>query len=75
MSFSFPVVFIRERYHKSLKKYFIEKKIPVDCRGKLPLLCKDNEVLWIFGDVDWAAPLRLRNGVAVGAVTEGDIHA
>ena len=69
------VVFIRERYHKSLKKYFIEKKIPVDCRGKLPLLCKDNEVLWIFGDVDWAAPLRLRNGVAVGAVTEGDIHA
>ena len=69
------VVFIRERYHKSLKKYFIEKKIPVDCRGKLPLLCKDNEVLWIFGDADWTAPLRLRNGVAVGTVTEGDIHA
>jgi hypothetical protein len=41
----------------------------------LPLLCKDNEVLWIFGDADWTAPLRLRNGVAVGTVTEGDIHA
>ena len=68
-------VFIRERYHKSLKKYFIEKKIPVDCRGELPLLCKDNEVLWIFGDADWTAPRRLRKGVAVGTVKEGDIHA
>lgn len=68
-------VFIRERYHKSLKKYFIEKKIPVDCRGKLPLLCKDNEVLWIFGNIDWAIPLRRKKGMAVGTVTEGDTYA
>ena len=68
-------VFIRERYHKSLKKYLIEKKIPVDCRGKLPLLCKDNEVLWIFGNIDWAIPLRRKKGMAVGTVTEGDTYA
>ena len=69
------MVFINERYHKSLKKYFIEKRIPVDCRGKLPLLCKDDEVLWIFGDPDWTDPLRRKKGMAVGAVTEGDTHA
>lgn len=34
---------------KSLKKYLSDKKIPADERKKIPLLCKNNEVLAIFG--------------------------
>ncbi|MCR5262064.1 MAG: tRNA lysidine(34) synthetase TilS [Candidatus Gastranaerophilales bacterium] len=32
-----------------LKKYFINKNIPVYQRDKMLLLCKENEVLWIAG--------------------------
>ncbi len=33
----------------SLKKYFIDKKIPIDLRNTIPLLCSNNEVLVILG--------------------------
>ncbi len=34
---------------KSIKKYFIDKKIDRSRRDKIPLLVMDNEVLWILG--------------------------
>lgn len=34
---------------KSIKKYFIDKKIDRDQRDKIPLLVMDAEVLWIMG--------------------------
>ncbi|MBQ8168863.1 tRNA lysidine(34) synthetase TilS, partial [bacterium] len=34
---------------QKLKKYLNEKKIPKHVKGKLLLLCKDNEVLWVPG--------------------------
>ena len=33
----------------TLKKYFIDKKIPVNVRNELPLLAKDNEIFLIMG--------------------------
>ena len=33
----------------TLKKYFIDKKIPINVRNELPLLAKDNEVFLIMG--------------------------
>lgn len=35
---------------KRLKEYFIDSKIPREQRDKMPLLCIDNEVIWIIGD-------------------------
>ncbi len=34
---------------KKLNRLFIDDKIPIEDRLKLPLLCKDSEILWIFG--------------------------
>jgi tRNA(Ile)-lysidine synthase len=34
---------------KTLKKYFIDKKIDRDLRDEIPLLATDSEVLWIIG--------------------------
>ena len=34
---------------KSLKKYLTDKKIPAEERKKIPLICRENEVLAIFG--------------------------
>jgi len=34
---------------KKLKKYFIDSKIPRETRGKIPLVCIGNEVVWIIG--------------------------
>ncbi|MBR2861744.1 MAG: tRNA lysidine(34) synthetase TilS [Clostridia bacterium] len=33
----------------TLKKYFIDKKIPVSVRNKIPLLAKDNEIYAVLG--------------------------
>ena len=33
-----------------LKDYFINEKIPQEKRDEYPLLCKNNEVLWILGE-------------------------
>ncbi len=37
------------RGHKKLKDLFIEKKVPLALRGRLPLLCMGVEILWIPG--------------------------
>ena len=34
---------------KKLKKYFIDKKIPREMRGRIPLVCIGGEVIWIIG--------------------------
>lgn len=34
---------------KKVKNIFIDKKVPVDRRWKIPLLCVDNDVIWIVG--------------------------
>lgn len=34
---------------KSLKKYFIDEKIPGEERGAVPLLCDGSHVLWVVG--------------------------
>ncbi len=34
---------------KTLKKYFIDKKVPLSVRHTIPLLCSGNDVLWICG--------------------------
>lgn len=34
---------------KKLKEYFIDIKIPKDQRDEIPLLCVENEVIWIVG--------------------------
>lgn len=34
---------------KKLKEYFIDKKIPREMRGHIPLVCMDKEVVWIIG--------------------------
>ena len=32
---------------KSVKKLLCDKKIPIEKRNKLPILCSDREILWI----------------------------
>lgn len=34
---------------KKLKEYMIDNKIPRECRDKIPLLAKDNEIIWVIG--------------------------
>lgn len=34
---------------KTVKKYFIDKKIPQEERGKIPLVCDINNIMWIIG--------------------------
>lgn len=34
---------------KKLKKYFIDSKIPRELRDEIPLICIDNEVVWVVG--------------------------
>ncbi|MDQ2085115.1 tRNA lysidine(34) synthetase TilS [Herbivorax sp. ANBcel31] len=34
---------------KKIKKYFIDKKIPIDIRNEIPLVAKDKEIVWIIG--------------------------
>jgi tRNA(Ile)-lysidine synthase len=34
---------------KKLKKYLIDKKIPVELRDKIPLIAQGNEIIWIIG--------------------------
>ena len=34
---------------KSIKDFFIDKKIPVSERDKIPLLAEGNRILWIIG--------------------------
>jgi len=36
---------------KKLKKYFIDEKVPIDIREKIPLVAKDKEIVWIIGYV------------------------
>lgn len=39
----------KEGRHKSLKRYFIDEKIPADQRDKMLLLAEESHVLWIIG--------------------------
>jgi len=41
---------IRSNGTKKLKEYMIDKKIPKEQRNRIPLICVDNEVVWIIGD-------------------------
>lgn len=34
---------------KKLKEYFIDNKIPRELRDKIPLICIDNEIVWVVG--------------------------
>lgn len=34
---------------KKLKEYFIDNKIPRDSRDKIPLIAKNNEIVWVVG--------------------------
>jgi len=36
---------------KKLKKYFIDEKVPIDIREKIPLVAKNKEIVWIIGYV------------------------
>ncbi len=63
-------------YHKTLKKYLIEKKIPAERRGHIPLLCDGDTVLWLCGcSADITRPLALKKGPLVCTVSGGDDHA
>ncbi len=42
-------VILTSGMHKSLKKLMNEKKVPIELRGKLPLLVSGDEILWIPG--------------------------
>src|SRR6056297_2336439 len=35
--------------NKKVKDYFIDKKIPVRLRDKIPLICDDENIIWIVG--------------------------
>lgn len=35
--------------NRSVKKLFSEKKLPLDIRGSIPILCQNDEILWIPG--------------------------
>lgn len=39
----------KEGHHKSLKRYFIDEKIPADRRDGILLLTEESHVLWILG--------------------------
>jgi tRNA(Ile)-lysidine synthase len=43
------LVIDREGRHKSLKRYFIDRKVPAEERGSIPLLACEAEILWIVG--------------------------
>ena len=34
---------------KKLKEYFIDNKVPRELRDKIPLICIDNEIVWVIG--------------------------
>jgi len=34
---------------KKLKEFFIDSKIPREERGRIPLICRGNEVVWVIG--------------------------
>lgn len=40
---------LRSNGTKKLKKYFIDSKIPRELRDKIPLICIDNEIVWVVG--------------------------
>lgn len=44
------IVLFKDGRRKKLKSYWIDKKVPLSRRNKIPLLCADNEVAAIIGD-------------------------
>ncbi len=34
---------------KKLKEFFIDSKIPREARGRIPLICRGNEIVWVIG--------------------------
>lgn len=39
----------REGHKKTLKKFFVDEKIPLSIRDSIPLLAMDNRILWVVG--------------------------
>ena len=35
---------------KKLKEYFIDSKVPREQRSMIPLICMDDEIVWVIGD-------------------------
>ncbi len=46
---------------KKLKDYFIDKKIPKECRDLIPLIALGNEVLWVLDDFNTVNNNYLKN--------------
>ncbi|WP_441561244.1 tRNA lysidine(34) synthetase TilS [Colibacter massiliensis] len=68
-------IYLKNGHHKSLKKYFNEKKVPAAHRGEIPLLCDGNAVLFVFGrsaDINLAG---CSAGAAVCTFREGHTNA
>jgi len=62
---------------KTLKKYFIDQKIPVQDRSSIPLLCRGAEVLWACGIIcnSAAAASAHTTHYMICTITGGDFHA
>ena len=43
------ITLINRKVSKSLKKLFNEKAIPLEERNKIPVLCDDCGVVWVYG--------------------------
>ena len=57
--------------HKSLSRYLIDRKIPLQKRDSLPLLAEDHHVLWVIGEGKSAgAAIDSRTGTGVMFVFE-----
>lgn len=62
---------------KSLKKYFNEKKIPVELRGNIPIICSGSAVFWIYGETCSAEAFiqHTTTTYLIGNVSGGNVHA
>ncbi|WP_427114041.1 tRNA lysidine(34) synthetase TilS [Megasphaera sueciensis] len=62
---------------KTLKKYFIDKKIPLSQRDSIPLIAHNENIFWIFGQAAaFEASVQTETTFyMIGTITGGDLHA
>ena len=62
---------------RSIKRFFIDCKIPAPCRDTIPMLCRGEEVLWVCGyAVGTAAAVTVETKLYMLCnITGGDFHA